>query len=80
MDHIDHVVAVAGIDHVAIGSDSDGGGRLADCNDVSGLGRITLELVRRGYTEEEIGKIWGDNLMRVMTKVQQVSEKQNKTP
>ena len=70
VDHIDHMVKVAGIDHVGIGTDFDGGGGLADCEDVSKLGSITLELVRRGYSEEEIRKIWGGNIMRVMRKVQ----------
>jgi membrane dipeptidase len=70
VDHIDHIVQVAGIDHVGIGTDFDGGGGLADCRDVSQLGGITLELARRGYTENDIRKIWGGNLMRVMEEVQ----------
>jgi len=70
VDHIDHIVKIAGIDHVGIGTDFDGGGGLADCEDVSQLGGITLELVKRGYTENEIRKIWGGNLMRVMREVQ----------
>lgn len=70
VDHIDHIVKVAGIDHVGIGTDFDGGGGLADCRDVSQLGGITLELVKRGYSEEDIRKIWGGNLMRVMRQVQ----------
>ncbi len=69
VDHIDHMVKVAGIDHVGIGTDFDGGGGLADCQDVSQLGNITLELVKRGYSEEEIRKIWGGNIMRVLQKV-----------
>lgn len=69
VDHIDHIVKVAGIDHVGIGTDFDGGGGLADCFDASELGNITLELVKRGYTEEEIRKIWGGNFMRVFTEV-----------
>jgi membrane dipeptidase len=70
VDHIDHIVRVAGIDHVGIGTDFDGGGGLEDCKDVSQLGGITLELVKRGYNEKEIRKIWGGNLMRVMNEVQ----------
>jgi membrane dipeptidase len=70
VDHIDHMVKVAGIDHVGIGTDFDGGGGLADCVDVSQLGNITLELVRRGYSGEDIRKIWGGNIMRVMREVQ----------
>jgi membrane dipeptidase len=70
VDHIDHIVKVAGIDHAGIGTDFDGGGGLADCRDASQMGNITLELVKRGYKEEEIRKIWGGNLMRVMREVQ----------
>jgi membrane dipeptidase len=70
VDHIDHIVKVAGIDYVGIGTDFDGGGGLAGCEDVSQLGNITLELVKRGYTEDDIQKIWGGNLMRVMGEVQ----------
>lgn len=69
VDHIDHMVKVAGIDHVGIGSDFDGGGGLADCFDVSGFPNITMELLRRGYSEEEIIKIWGGNFLRVMEEV-----------
>lgn len=71
VDHIDHMVKVAGIDHVGIGTDFDGGGGLADCVDVSQMGNVTLELVKRGYSEEDIQKIWGGNIMRVMKQVQQ---------
>lgn len=66
VDHIDHIVEVAGIDHVGIGTDFDGGGGVTGCYDVSEMGNITLELVGRGYSEEDIRKIWGGNLMRVM--------------
>jgi membrane dipeptidase len=66
VDHIDHIVQVAGIDHVGIGTDFDGGGGVTGCTDVSEMGNITLELVRRGYSEKDIRKIWGGNLMRVM--------------
>jgi membrane dipeptidase len=70
VDHIDHVVEVAGIDHIGIGTDFDGGGGVEGCYDVSEMGNITLELVRRGYTEKEIRKIWGGNFMRVFREVQ----------
>lgn len=66
VDHIDHIVAVAGIEHVGIGTDFDGGGGVTGCYDVSEMGNITLELVRRGYSKEDIRKIWGGNLMRVL--------------
>ncbi len=68
-DHIDHIVAVAGINHVGIGTDFDGGGGVKGCFDVSEMGNITLELVKRGYSEKQIRKIWGGNLMRVMKQV-----------
>jgi membrane dipeptidase len=70
VDHIDHIVEVIGIDHVGIGTDFDGGGGLADCFDVSQMGNITLEPVRRGYTAKEIKKIWGGNLTRVFEEVE----------
>lgn len=75
VDHIDHMVEVAGINHVGIGTDFDGGGGVADCFDASELGNITLELVKRGYTEEQIRKIWGGNFMRVFAAVGQIGNK-----
>jgi membrane dipeptidase len=74
-DHIDHLVKVAGIDHVGIGTDFDGGGGVEGCFDVSEMGNITLELVKRGYSKQEIRKIWGGNLMRVMRKTEKVAHK-----
>lgn len=65
VDHIDHVVQLVGIDHVGIGTDFDGGGWVDDCRDVSQLPNITAELVRRGYTADQIRQIWGGNAMRV---------------
>ena len=70
VDHIDHIVDLIGIDHVGIGTDFDGGGGLADCFDVSQMGNITLELVRRGYSATEIKKIWGGNFTRVFKEVE----------
>ena len=66
VDHIDHAVTVAGIDHVGIASDFDGGGGVTGWNDASQTREVTKELVKRGYSEEEIKKIWGGNLLRVM--------------
>ncbi|MBW1295002.1 dipeptidase [Aquimarina litoralis] len=74
-DHIDHIVKVAGIDHVGIGCDFDGGGGIEGVFDASEVMNITIELVRRGYTEEEIEKIWGGNLIRVFKEVQEVAKK-----
>lgn len=76
VDHIDHVRDLVGIDHVGIGSDFDGGGRLLDCQDASQMKNITLELIKRGYTDEEIRKIWGGNLMRVFREVSRYAEAQ----
>ncbi|GGA51810.1 dipeptidase [Okeania sp. KiyG1] len=73
VDHIDYMVKVMGINHVGIGSDLDGGGGVRGMNDVSEMPNITKELVARGYTEEEIQKIWGGNLMRVFSEVQKVA-------
>ncbi|MCP4707015.1 MAG: membrane dipeptidase [Planctomycetes bacterium] len=75
VDHIDHMVKIAGIDHVGIGTDFDGGGGLADCYDVSQLENFTLEFVRRGYSEEDIAKIWGGNLLRVFRAVEAAAAK-----
>lgn len=74
VDHIDHVVKVAGVDHVGIGTDFDGGGEVEGCDNVSEIFRVTEELLRRGYSEEDIGKIWGGNIMRVFNKVIEVSK------
>ncbi|MFN2396004.1 MAG: dipeptidase [Bacteroidales bacterium] len=65
VDHLDHVVDLIGIDHVGIGTDFDGGGQLADCYDVSQMHNVTVEMLRRGYSREEIEKIWSGNFMRV---------------
>ncbi len=70
VDHVDHVVRLVGVDYVGFGSDFDGGGGLADCRDVSDFPRITLELVKRGYSESDIAKIWGGNLLRVFQVVE----------
>ena len=75
VDHIDHIVKIAGIDHVGIGTDFDGGGAVSGCFDVSEMGNITLELVKRGYDEEQIRKIWGGNFMRVFNAVLKGAEK-----
>jgi membrane dipeptidase len=75
VDHIDHAVKLIGIDHVGIASDFDGGGGIAGWNDAGETPNVTVELVRRGYTEEQIGKLWGENLLRVMEEVQRVAQK-----
>jgi len=73
VDHIDYVVNLIGVDHVGIGTDFDGGGGVEGCNDVSELPNITEELLRRGYSEDDIRKIWGANVMRVLRRVIEIS-------
>jgi len=75
INHVDHVVKLVGVDHVGFGTDFDGGGEIEGCSDVSELPNLTLELVRRGYSEEDIRKIWGGNLMRVLRQVIEAAEK-----
>lgn len=70
VDHIDHVVKTIGIDYVGIGTDFDGGGGLKDCKDASELKNISYELLKRGYSKEEIKKIWGENFLRVFREVE----------
>jgi membrane dipeptidase len=70
VDHIDHAVKLVGIDHVGISSDFDGGGGVAGWNSAAETPNVTLELVRRGYSEAEIAKLWGGNLLRVWRAVE----------
>ena len=72
VDHIDYVAKKIGIDHVGIASDFDGGGGIQGWDDASETLNVTVELVRRGYTEAQIAKIWGGNLLRVMERVAEV--------
>lgn len=74
-DHIDYLVNKIGIEHVGISSDFDGGGGVEGWSDASETFNVTLELVRRGYTEEEIGMMWSGNLLRVLDEVQEVAKK-----
>ena len=73
-DHIDHMVKVMGVDHIGVGSDFDGGGGLIGIDDVSEAPNLTKELLKRGYSEKDIQKIWGGNLMRVFSEVIKVSK------
>ena len=75
VDHIDYAVKKIGIDHVGISSDFDGGGGVDGWNGADETFNVTLELVRRGYTEQQIAKIWSGNLLRVMDEVQAVAKK-----
>ena len=73
VDHIDYVVDLIGVDHVGIGTDFDGGGGIPGFNDASEALNVTVELVRRGYSDEEIEKIWGGNLLRAWREVEAVA-------
>ena len=75
VDHIDYAVKLIGIDHVGISSDFDGGGGVDGWNGADETFNVTLELVRRGYTEPQIAKLWSGNLLRVMDEVQAVAKK-----
>ncbi|MBM1107088.1 dipeptidase [Aurantibacter crassamenti] len=75
VNHIDYMVKLIGVDFVGISSDFDGGGGIAGWSDASETFNVTLELVKRGYTEAEIAKLWGGNLLRVLDDVQEVATK-----
>lgn len=74
VDHIDYLVKKIGINHVGISSDFDGGGGINGWNDASETFNVTLELVKRGYTEEQIKQLWSENLLRVLDKAQEVAK------
>lgn len=76
--HIEHVVRLAGVDHVGIGSDFDGGGELIGCRAANELIQITVRLLEKGCSDEDIRKIWGGNLLRVMQEVQAGCPEQNR--
>jgi membrane dipeptidase len=75
VDHIDYVVKLIGIDHVGISSDFDGGGGVDGWRDATETLNVTVELLRRGYTEAQIAKIWSGNLLRVMEQVEKVARR-----
>lgn len=77
VDHIDYMVKLIGIDHVGISSDFDGGGGIEGWSDASETFNVTLELVKRGYSEEDIAKLWGTNLLRVLDEVQAMAASLN---
>lgn len=79
VDHIEYMVKLIGINHVGISSDFDGGGGIEGWNDASETFNVTLELVKRGYTETEIEKLWGGNLLRVMDEVEAVAAEIQRT-
>ncbi len=74
VDHIDYMVNKIGINHVGISSDFDGGGGVEGWDDASETLNVTIELVKRGYTKQEIEKLWGGNLLRVMDEVERIAK------
>ena len=74
VDHVDYLVTKIGVDHVGISSDFDGGGGVEGWNDADETLNVTLELVRRGYSEAEVAKLWSGNLLRVLEEVQAVAK------
>lgn len=73
VDHIDYMVELIGLEHVGISSDFDGGGGISGWNDASETFNVTIELVRRGYTEAQIAMLWSGNLLRVLDDVQRIA-------
>ncbi len=74
VDHIDYLVKKIGLDHVGISSDFDGGGGIYGWNDASETLNVTAELVKRGYTENQIAQLWSGNLFRVLDQVQIIAK------
>lgn len=74
VDHIDYAVKKVGIDHVGISSDFGGGGGVTGWNNAGETFNVTVELVKRGYSEEDIGKIWGGNVLRILEQAETVAE------
>lgn len=79
VDHIDYAVKLIGIDHVGISSDFDGGGGIDGWDSAAEAFNVTMELVRRGYTEQQIAKLWSGNLLRVWGEVEKVAKKLQKS-
>jgi len=80
IDHFDHIIKVAGIDHVGIGADFDGANDMPEgAKDVSMLPNITYELLKRGYSERDIRKVLGENLLRAMAEAERVSRSMSRS-
>ena len=73
VDHIDYAVELLGIDHVGISSDFEHGGGVIGWMNASETFNVTAELVRRGYSQDDVAKIWGGNFLRVMADVEDVA-------
>jgi membrane dipeptidase len=80
IEHIDHAVKVAGVDHVGLGSDFDGANMPYGMEDATKLPKITDALLRRGYSEGDVKKILGENTLRVTAEVERVSRELSKQP
>jgi len=80
IDHIDHAVKVAGIDHVGLGSDFDGANMPYGMEDASMLPKITEALLRKGYSEDDVKKILGENTLRLMANVERIGRELNSSP
>jgi membrane dipeptidase len=74
-NHIDYAVRLIGIDHVGIASDFGGGGGIEGWRNAGETANVTAELLARGYSEEDLRKLWGGNLLRVMTEVERVAQR-----
>ena len=80
IDHLDHIAKVAGVDHVGLGSDFDGVPTLPNgMKDIAQLPNITYELLQRGYSEKDVKKILGENLLRVMAENERIARRASKT-
>jgi membrane dipeptidase len=80
IDHIDHAVKIAGADHVGLGSDFDGATMPIGMEDASKLPKITDALLKKGYSEADVQKILGGNILRVMEQVERVAQGGGKAP
>ena len=78
VNHIDYLVKKIGIDHVGISSDFDGGGGVEGWDDASETFNVTLELLKRGYSQKQIAKIWSGNLLRVLDETQKIAKQMQK--
>jgi membrane dipeptidase len=79
IEHIDHAVKVAGIDHVGLGSDFDGANMPFGMEDATSLPKITEALLWKGYSEDDVKKILGENTLRLMEDVERISRELNTT-
>jgi len=73
VDHIDYAVKLIGVDHVGIASDFDGGGGITGWSDAAETANVTAELTARGYSREDVAKIWSGNLLRVWREVERTA-------